>query len=132
MQDSPFSGDPEPAVQSAARTIVVLKLPAAAQALIRDGDLIGGLNPTLFGAGEQAEMEEVQKFASELIDPQSKLLLVGLQHALEEEHAAAVHFIELKSGYDLEGVGLEIKDDTVTEEMLHGPLRVTFVSWTSK
>ena len=132
MQDSPFLGEPEPPEPHAARTIAVVTLPEASRGFIRDGDLTAGLDPDLFGHDEQSSIAEVREFVEQLKEPQSGLLLVGLQHALVEEHAASVHFVEQKSGYRLEGVGLEIKDDTVAEEKLFGPMRVMFVSWDSQ
>ncbi len=129
MQDNPTPGAPEPPDCHTARTIVVLTLPDKSRELLEAGDLSGALDPGIFANEEQVAMEEVSGFASQLQEPQSALLLIGLQHALIEEHAASVQFVELKSGYQLDGIGLEIKDDTVTEEKLFGPMRVMFVSW---
>lgn len=129
MQDNSGRRGPEPPECHAARTIVVVTLPEKARALIEGGDIGAALDPELFGNDEQSAMGEVRAFAAQLSPPQEALLLIGLQHALIEEHAASVHFVELTSRYQLEGVGLEIKDDTVTEEKLFGPMRVMFVSW---
>ena len=132
MQDDAFTdGEPISTETLSARTITVVTLPDESRAAIQEGDLAKGLDPELFGHDEQSGMAEVRGFVDRLTGLQPDLLLVGLQHALDEEHGASVQFVEQKSGYELAGVGLEIKDDSVTEEKLTGPIRVMFVSWNS-
>ena len=123
------------AEDAATRTIIVVTLPDGAGEIL-EGELPAAkklaavLKPGLFAADDQDAIKEVRMFAGKLDGLQPELLLIGLKHALEDEHRAAVHFVHHESGYEMEGVGLEIKDDSVTEEMMFGPMRVIFVSWT--
>lgn len=113
-----------------AKTIVVLTLPEESRFLIRDGKLKEGLAHQLFGE-DSAAMEEVGALVAQLSDNQADFLLAALQHAVDEDHGhhASAHFLRLASEYELEGIGIEIRDDTVTEEKLFGPLRVMLVTW---
>lgn len=121
---------------SVARTITVVTLPQASQDLIREAvgadsiekrrdNLKKAFAVDLFG------MPRVGALGELLSNNQVDLLLCALEHAVSMEHGhnASVHFLELASEYELEGIGIEIRDDTVTEEKVFGPVRVMFVSW---
>ncbi len=117
-----------------AETIIVVTLPEASRVLIQAGKLTEALQPKHFEHFERDDrdaMGEVSKFVEQLTGIQPDLLLDGLQHALGEEHHACVHFARCPSEYDVDGIGLEIKDDTVTEEKMAGPVRVIFITYES-
>ena len=77
-------------------------------------------------------MKQVSELAARLDDDQKGMALAALsEHVWDGAHRGNVHFVEYKSGYEIEGIGLEIKDDTVTEEKLEGPIRVMFVTFSS-
>lgn len=109
-----------------ARTIAVVTLPEEARSSIHEGKVMHGLNPELFG-DQGTAMGEVVRLVAQLRPSQKELLLVGLRHALEAEHGATVHFAEQQAGYELEGTGVEIKDDS--GEGNKGPVVVFFATW---
>lgn len=125
----------------AARVIALVTLPEKSQELIQAGQLTDALDPELFDDGDvRIAMSEVQGLAGRLGDNEQLMLTEGLRHSFgfvedgepePDVHGASVQFLEYTSGYDLEGIGLEIRDDTVDEEGLRGPVRVMFVRWNS-
>jgi hypothetical protein len=118
---------------SVARTIAVVRLDGAARTRIRNGDLQGGLEADLFAPDDQEAMSEVKEYVGQLSETQADLLLLALQHAIDEEqgHEAGVQFLQLNSSYEMNGIGLEIRNDTVVEEKMISPIRVMFVRWST-
>ena len=108
-------------------TIIFLTLPSEAIDLIEEDDAVGALHPSHYPAPQHTAMTQVFSLAERLTGFQPLLLLNGLQHALEAEHEGVALFATLETKYELEGIGLEVKDDVVTEEGSKGPVRFTFI-----
>ena len=109
------------------QTIVVLTLPAGAIDLIENGHALEALHPSNYPNEQQDAMGQVLELAQALTEFQQFMLQDGLLHALGDDQDANVLFAKLMTDYDLEGIGFEIKADTVTEEGSKGPVRFTFV-----
>lgn len=112
--------------------IVLVTLPEASRALIMEGHDAQALAPGLFDDDAKPRMEQVNVFLAALSDVQRALLHEGLRHAIEGAHGCMVLFSELAVGYDFgEGIGLEIKDRSVTEEGFGGPVQCIFAYFSS-
>ena len=109
------------------QTIAVLTLPAGAIDLIENGHPLEALHPNNYPAEQQDSMGQVLELAQALTHFQQLMLQDGLLHALGDDQDANVLFAKLLTNYDLEGVGFEIKADTVIEEGSKGPVRFTFI-----
>lgn len=109
--------------------IVLVTLPEASRDSIMEGDDRRALDPGLFDEKVKPLMEQVNVFLVALSDTQRALLHAGLRHSIDIEgaHGCAVLFSELAVAYDFgEGIGLEIKDRSVTEEGFCGPVQFIF------
>jgi hypothetical protein len=117
-----------------AREIILDTLPEKSQALVARGEEVDALAPEHFVGEVATAMEEVHDLVRSLGENQQFMLTEGLLHSFDEDedlHAATVQFLEYKSPFNMEGIGLEIRDDSVGEEGLRGPVRVMFVRWNS-
>ena len=110
-------------------TIVEVKIEGeAANIILENGDLLEALDPENF-PGEEAGMEQVQKLVGDLQQTERDLLLRALQSAIiEPSHDARAVFGTQATDYEIEGTGLEIKDDAMDERERSGPLRVSPVA----
>jgi hypothetical protein len=107
--------------------IVLVTLPEGSRGFIMEGDDRKALDPDRFDGDVKELMAQVNVFLVALSDPQRALLRAGLRHAIEGAHGGSVLFSELAVGYDFgEGIGLEIKDRSVTEEGFRGPVQFIF------
>lgn len=112
--------------------IVLVTLPEASRDLIMEEDDGAALDPALFEGEAQPLMEQVNVFLAALSGSQRVLLHEGLRHSIEGAHGCMVLFSELAVGYDFgEGIGLEIKDRSVTEEGFCGPVQFIFAYFSS-
>lgn len=97
------------------RPILDVVLPEASREHIRRGNVEKSLDPTNFPEVKPQVMRQVTDLTSRLSHTQRSMLLVGLTHALNDGHRGSVRFALQECGYALEGVGLELRDETVTE-----------------
>jgi hypothetical protein len=84
------------------------------------------------GLGEEEELTaaavpEVGQHIDRLSPSQLHLLKAALVHALGPGHQGEVDFRTRTTGYQLDGIGLELIDGTVTEQDSILPLVVVFV-----
>jgi hypothetical protein len=97
------------------RPILDVVLPEASREHVRRGNVEKSLDPTNFPEVKPQVMRQVTDLTSRLSHTQRSMLLVGLTHALNDGHRGSVRFALQECGYALEGVGLELRDETVTE-----------------
>jgi hypothetical protein len=116
-------------------SIVRVTLPPSSIDGIEAGNVLDVLQPDLVPPDQREALEFVRKLTQDLTPLQQSLLLNGLRHAIDGVHAGRVVFGLMASSYELNGLGLELKDDSITlregdgvVEDLVGPLRVVFTT----
>ena len=93
--------------------IVTVTLPESVHEDIRSGNIERALHPSNF---TEAAMQKVFEYVSSLTFFQRGLVTDALTLSLRESHGARVQFLLQECGYTLEGIGIEIRNDTVTED----------------
>lgn len=96
--------------------IAKVTLPDLARQYIAQGNIERALDPEIYGDDVSPQISEVvEQFVGRLTWFQRGLLLDGLGHSLSEGHRAQVWFYKQACPYELQGVGIELRDETVTE-----------------
>lgn len=108
-------GPGEPGRIPPERPIIDIVLPEASREHVRRGNVEKALDPAHFPEARPQAIRQVADLVSRLSHTQRSMLLVGLTHALDDGHRGRVRFALQECGYALEGVGLELRDETVTE-----------------
>jgi len=104
--------------------IVTITFPESLHEDIRCANIEKALNPSNFPSVH--EMETVFGYFSQLTFFQRGLLTDALIHCLRESHKAQVSFSLQECDYALGAPGIEIRNDTVTEEERLEPIKVIF------
>jgi hypothetical protein len=107
-------------------TIAELKLEDdCAEIIMSDEGELASAFDTDFFPGQESQAEEIQKLVGELDELEQQILRRALQQAITEpSHDARAVFSNQQTDYEIEALGLEIKDDAMDEREREGPLRV--------
>ena len=93
-------------------------LPESVHEDIRSGNVEKALHPSNYS---DPAMQRVFEYVAGLTFFQRGLITDALVVSLRESHGARVQFLVQECGYALEGVGIEIRNDTVTEDETRPP-----------